>query len=69
MRGKRLTREVALEVLTASGPQKVVAHRYGISQGHVSRIRRGLVGPLIYRVNKAHRLGGTLTTLAFTGAA
>lgn len=69
MRGKRLTRETANEIRFAQGPQKTIAHRFGISQAHVCRIKNGTRRTIDRRVNQAHITSAMLATLAFTGAA
>ena len=41
-RNAKLTPELAGQIRSATGTQRVIARQYGISQGQVSRIRRGL---------------------------
>lgn len=39
----KLTRAHASEIRRSSEPQRVLAERYGVTQGHISRIKAGLV--------------------------
>jgi hypothetical protein len=40
--GTKLTKEEVKEIRDSDDPQSVLADRYGVSQGHISRIKAGL---------------------------
>lgn len=69
MRGHRLTPRQVYQIRAATGPQKVIAHRFGITQPHVCRIKAGKVRALSYRLTAARAINGSLITLACTGVA
>lgn len=63
MSGRALVRERRWQIIAAEGPQKVIAEKYGVTQGHVSKLRNGKI---LFRATKADTINARLVTLAFT---
>lgn len=70
MARRSLTREQAIAIYLAPGPQKIIAFNHGVSQSVVANIKRGWrYGSVAKEWRETAILNAMLATMAVTGAA